>query len=58
MRILKSRKGQSATEYILIVGAVIAAVVVGGSVFKPQIKNAFEQLGTKISGAIGTVSSQ
>lgn len=58
MKFLKNKKGQSATEYAIMVGVIVGIVIIAGAVFKPQIRAAFEQLGAKISGAIGTVSSQ
>ncbi|MBI2071367.1 MAG: class III signal peptide-containing protein [Elusimicrobia bacterium] len=56
MKLLKSSKGQSATEYAIMVGVIVGVVLLASTVFKPQIKNAFEQLGAKIQGAIGNVS--
>ena len=54
--VVKSQKGQSATEYAIMVAVIVGVVVVASTVFKPQIKSAFEQLGGKISSAIGSVS--
>lgn len=56
MKILKSRRGQSTVEYGMILFVVVGIVVLASTVFKEQIKNAFQQLGGKISAAIGTVS--
>lgn len=56
MKLLKNQKGQSATEYAIMVGVIVGVVLLASTVFRPQIKNAFEQLGAKISSAIGTVS--
>ncbi|MFC1522974.1 Flp family type IVb pilin [Elusimicrobiota bacterium] len=56
MRMLKNNKGQSATEYAIMVGVIVGMVLLASTVFKPQIQKAFEQLGEKISSAIGTVS--
>lgn len=57
MKQLKNSRGQSATEYAIMVGVIVGVVLLASTVFRPQIKNAFEQLGQKISSAIGTVSS-
>ncbi|MEK6543135.1 MAG: class III signal peptide-containing protein [Elusimicrobiota bacterium] len=54
-RLLRSKRGQGTVEYGLILFVVIGIVVVAGTVFKDQIKNAFGQLGGKISAAIGQV---
>lgn len=58
MTLLKSKKGQSATEYAIMVGVIVGVVLMASTVFRPQIKAAFEQLGGKIQGAIGSVSAQ
>ncbi|MBI4063313.1 MAG: class III signal peptide-containing protein [Elusimicrobia bacterium] len=55
-KLLRSEKGQSATEYAIMVAVIVGIVVLASTVFRPQIKAAFEQLGMKISQAIGTVS--
>lgn len=56
IRRLADTRGQSATEYAIMVGVIVGVVLMASTVFRPQIKNAFELLGAKISSAIGTVS--
>ena len=58
LKVWKDQKGQSATEYAIMVAVVVGVVLLASTVFRPQIKAAFEQLGGKISSAIGTVSTQ
>jgi len=58
MKLVKTERGQSATEYAIMVGVIVGIVLMASTVFRPQIKAAFEALGAKIQGAIGTVSSQ
>lgn len=51
------RPGTSAKVYVLWLGGALAALLVLGKVFKPQISNAFNQIMGMVSGAAQGVAS-
>jgi Flp pilus assembly pilin Flp len=52
LKSLKHEKGQGATEYIIIVAIIVAAVVV----FGPWVRNALTSKGAAISSQITSAS--
>lgn len=49
--ILKNRKGQNATEYIIILAILVAVLVAAMPSIKSALQNKFQQTGSKISSA-------
>lgn len=48
---LRDQKGQTSSEYLVIAGVVVLAVLAVMTAFRGQIKTAFSTLGTKIQSA-------
>jgi len=52
-----NRKGQSMVEYLLILGAVLAAVIVfATSVLKGKISNSLNQVADKMENQVGLIN--
>lgn len=49
-RITKNRKGQSATEYMLVVAVIVVGIVSAASYFIPTFKDAVRQLSDNVAG--------
>jgi len=47
---LQCQKGQATTEYLLVIGSIVAVVVIAGSVFKEQIVELVKTVGNAING--------
>jgi Flp pilus assembly pilin Flp len=50
-RVLKDRKGVSATEYTLMVVGIAAAVLAGATILGTDISTALGSIGTYLTGA-------
>jgi Flp pilus assembly pilin Flp len=57
-RILKNRKGQTATEYMLIIAVVVLGAVAAASILLPKFRQASEtvseQVKSTMEGSAGT----
>ena len=56
MRLLKNKNGQSTLEYVIVLSAIVAAVVIGAAVVKDKILNEdgmFDTAGEKITDYTG-----
>ncbi len=53
---LKSKKGQSSVEYILIIAAVVGVIFVFGGKFKSQIGNVTDKLFGNVNSGIDSLS--
>ncbi len=47
-RLLKDQRGQTTTEYMLIIGVIVAAILAAAYVFVPKFKEGVTQLGENI----------
>ena len=47
-RLLKDQRGQTTTEYMLIIGVIVAAILAAAYIFVPQFKDGVKQLGENI----------
>lgn len=48
-KIVKGRKGQSATEYMLVVAVIVVGIVSAASYFIPTFKDAVRQLSDNVA---------
>lgn len=46
---LQCQKGQTTTEYMLVIGSIVVAVIVAGAVFKDQITALVSKVGAAIN---------
>ena len=46
---MKRQKGQTTTEYILIIALIVAVAIAAFKIFGPKIKGAFTDVGTKVA---------
>ncbi|MFH1830384.1 MAG: hypothetical protein ABH871_06380 [Pseudomonadota bacterium] len=53
-KILRNKKGQSATEYMLIIAVVVLGLVSAASHFIPVFNSAVADLATNVSGWLST----
>ncbi len=53
-KILRNKKGQSATEYMLIIAVVVLGLVSAASHFIPAFNAAVSELATNVSGWLTT----
>ncbi len=51
-RVMRDRRGQSTTEYILILAVVVMVALKFKEQFRGRLEGAVENLGQKIDGAI------
>lgn len=49
-KLLRSRRGQSATEYMLVIAVVVIGLVAAASHFIPTFNDAIRDLGQNVSG--------
>lgn len=49
-RLLRSTRGQSATEYMLVLAVIVIGLVSAASYFVPTFKQAVQQLAQNVSG--------
>jgi uncharacterized protein (UPF0333 family) len=54
MKIFRNRRGQSATEYMLVIAVVVLGLVAAASHFIPQFNAAVAQLAQNVAGWITT----
>ncbi len=50
------RRGQSTLEYVIILAAVIAAIIVVASQLAPKIQSSYNTLGNKMKAKVGEVN--
>jgi len=50
------RKGQGTLEYVIILAAVVAAIIVVANALKPKIQASYNTLGTKMQTKVGQVN--
>lgn len=48
-------KGQGTLEYVIILAAVVAAIIVAANALKPKIEDSYDTLGTKMQTKVGEV---
>lgn len=54
---LRDERGQSATEYILILSVIVAVVIAVGNHFKDKMKELVNTVMEKVEGAISNFTS-
>ena len=54
VRRLKDRRGQSATEYMLVIAVVVLSIVSAASKFIPTFKTAVEGMAQNVAGWLTT----
>ncbi|MEE2750905.1 MAG: hypothetical protein VX519_05710 [Myxococcota bacterium] len=54
MKIVRSRKGQSTTEYMLLISVIVIAIVAAGYIFVGSFQDGVESLGNEVSKTLGT----
>jgi len=47
---LQCQKGQTTTEYMLVIGSIVAVVVIAGAAFREQIVELVKTVGNTING--------
>lgn len=50
----KDQKGQTATEYMLIVGVIVVGLIIAAQAFIPEFKTAVATIGTKVNECVTT----
>lgn len=53
---MRTRRGQSTLEYVIILAAVIGAIIVVASVLRPKIQNSYDNLGNKMQDKVNEVN--
>ena len=53
---LFNKRGQSATEYILVLGLMVALILVVGSLLKGRMKGVVDKAMTAVEDGIGKIS--
>jgi len=51
----KFSKGQGTLEYVIILAAVVAAIIVVANALRPKIQNSYDTLGDKMEAKVGEV---
>lgn len=54
MKLLKNQKGQTATEYMLIIGVVVVGLLIAAQQFVPKFKTAVETIGGYVETCVTT----
>lgn len=49
-------RGQNTVEYLMMLAVVVGVILVVGKMFKPQVSGIFNQVMTKVSGTVDSVS--
>ena len=49
------RKAQSTLEYVIILAAVVGAIILVASMFKPKLQTSYDTLGTKMQNKVESV---
>jgi len=49
------RKGQGTLEYVIILAAVVAAIIVVANALKPKIEDSYDKLGDKMQKKVKEV---
>lgn len=57
-RVRGPRRGQSTLEYILVLAAILAAVIIGAGVMKTEVGTVITDSGATISSASGKLKTQ
>ncbi|MDD4004074.1 MAG: class III signal peptide-containing protein [Elusimicrobiaceae bacterium] len=55
--LIKGKRGQNTVEYLLILAAIVGVALVVGIALKNKLPAAANEVMTKITGAIGTLST-
>jgi uncharacterized protein (UPF0333 family) len=58
MNFLNEKKGQASIEYILIVGGVILAAVLVGSIYSESVRSAGETFVTSVEGVTNATKNK
>ena len=54
---LWEKKGQNTVEYLMMMAVIVGIVLIISTAFKGKIKEVFNQVMEKITGAVGQVSA-
>lgn len=53
---MRSRKGQSTLEYVIILAAVVGAIILVAASLRPQLTGTYSNLGDTMKKKVGTVN--
>ncbi len=54
MKIVRSRKGQSTTEYMLLISVIVISIVAAGYLFVGKFQDGVNVLGDEVSKTLNT----
>ena len=54
MKVVRGRKGQSTTEYMLLISVIVIAIVAAGWVFVGSFQDGVDALGNEVSKSLNT----
>ncbi len=52
-RLLRDQRGQTTTEYMVIIGVIVAALLAAAYLFIPEFKSGVQDLGKNVKGTLG-----
>ncbi len=58
MRLMRARRGQSATEYMLLISVIVIAIVAGAYVFVGTFRSGVDTLASDVSYFLSTGHTQ